>query len=213
LRKPLLILGARNFALEVADLVSEIDEYEVVGFVENYDVVRCNNPLEGLPVYWVDQVRQFAATHWAACAFGSTTRRGFIEQANAAGLPFATLVHPMARLSRKSSAGSGTIIWPGAMISANTRIGEHVIVNRGALIGHNTEIGDGVTVAPGANIAGSCRIESGSYIGIGSVIVERLRVGAGSVVAAGAVVTRDVPDHVMVAGSPAVVVKEGVDGL
>jgi sugar O-acyltransferase (sialic acid O-acetyltransferase NeuD family) len=213
LRKPLLILGARNFALEVADLASDIEEYEVAGFVENYDVSRCQTRLEDLPVYWVDDVRQFAATHWAVCAFGSTARKGFIEQANAVGVPFATLVHPMARLSKKSSAGSGTIIWPGAVISANTRIGAHVIVNRGALVGHNTEIGDGVTVAPGANIAGSCRIESGSYIGIGSVIIERLRVGAGAVVAAGAVVTRDVPDHVMVAGSPAVVVKQGVDGL
>jgi 2,3,4,5-tetrahydropyridine-2-carboxylate N-succinyltransferase len=42
--------------------------------------------------------------------------------------------------------------------------------------------------------------------------VERVAIGDGSVVAAGAVVTRDVPDHVMVAGMPAVIVKRGVDG-
>jgi sugar O-acyltransferase (sialic acid O-acetyltransferase NeuD family) len=212
LPKPLLILGARNFALEVADLVSDIPEFQLTGFVENIEPARCAERLEGLPVYWVDDLAAMAASHWAVCAFGSTTRRGFIDQAVSYGMRFATLVHPAARLSARSTAGPGTIIWPGAMISAYTTIGEHVIVNRGALIGHNTELGDCITVGPGANIAGSCRISSGSYVGMGAVIVERLRIGNGSVVAAGAVVAKDVPDHVMVAGVPAVIVKQGVDG-
>jgi acetyltransferase-like isoleucine patch superfamily enzyme len=48
---------------------------------------------------------------------------------------------------------------------------------------------------------------------MGAVIVERITIGAGAVVAAGSVVIRDVPDHVMVAGMPAVIVKRDVDGL
>ena len=210
--EPLLILGARRFALEVADLVSEIDGYHLTGFVENTDPERCREPLEGLPVHWVDDLAPMAKTHLAVCAFGSTTRRGFIEQAAAAGIRFATLIHPAARFSRKSSAGPGTVIWPGVVVSAYTEIGAHVLVNRGALIGHHTQLGDGITVGPGANIAGACTIGSGCYIGMGSVIVDSMRIGAGSVAAAGAVVTRETPPNVMVAGSPAVVVKHGVDG-
>lgn len=211
--KPLLILGARKFALEVADVASEIPGFTLAGFVENIDPARCLDKLEGLPVHWVDDLAGLAATHWAVCAFGSTTRRGFIEQAAAHGIRFATLVHPAARVSAKSSVGEGSLIWPGAVVSAYAVIGRHVLVNRGALIGHHTELGDGITVGPGANIAGACRISAGSYIGMGSVIVDYVRVGEGAVVAAGAVVTRDVADHVMVAGSPAMVVKTGVDGL
>ncbi|MCC7341180.1 MAG: acetyltransferase [Bryobacterales bacterium] len=210
--EPLLILGARRFALEVADIVSEIDGFHLAGFVENTDPERCREPLEGLPVHWVDDLASMANTHWAVCAFGSTTRRGFIDQAKAAGMRFATLIHPAARFSSKSSAGPGTLIWPGVVVSAYTVLGAHVLVNRGALIGHHTELGDGITVGPGANIAGACSIGSGSYIGMGSVIVDSMRIGQGAVVAAGAVVTREVPPNVMVAGSPAVVVKQGVDG-
>ncbi len=213
LPKPLLILGARNFALEVADLVSEVPEFELKGFVENNDLSRCNERLEGLPVHWVDDLGSLAADHWAVCAFGSTTRRGFIEQAVGQGMRFATIVHPAARLSGKSVVGPGTVIWPGAMISAYSVLGQHVLVNRGALIGHQTELGDCITVGPGANIAGKCTIGSGSYIGMGAVVVEYIRIGKGAVVAAGSVVTKDVPDNVMVAGMPAVIVKQGVDGL
>ena len=86
-------------------------------------------------------------------------------------------------------------------------------MNRGALVGHNVEIGDCVTIGPGANIAGFGRIGPGTYIGMGAIIVEQVVIGSGSVVAAGAVVTRPVPEHVMVAGMPARIVKQGVDGL
>jgi len=213
LAESLLILGARTFALEVADLVSEIPRYRLAGFVENLDPDRCLQPLLDLPVYWVSELARLAADHCGVCAFGSTRRRAFIQQAVAQGFPFGTLVHPAARLSPKSSAGPGTVIRPGAVVSAYTQIGEHVLINRGALIGHNVEVGDCVTIGPGANMAGFCRIGSGSYIAIGAVIVERITIGAGAVVAAGSVVTKDVPDHVMVAGVPAVIVERGVDGL
>jgi sugar O-acyltransferase (sialic acid O-acetyltransferase NeuD family) len=212
LHNPLLILGARRFALEVADVVSEIPGVVVTGFVENMDPSRCLEPLAGLPVHWVEDLAAFSATHHAVCAFGSTTRRGFIDTAALMGMRFATLVHPHARWSSRSSAGPGTLIWPGVVVGAYTTLGEHVLVNRGALIGHHTELGDGITVGPGANIAGGCHIGRGAYVGMGAVVADSIRIGAGAVVAAGAVVTRDVPPHVMVAGAPAVVVKQGVDG-
>ncbi|MCL4795434.1 MAG: acetyltransferase [Bryobacteraceae bacterium] len=211
--KPLLILGARKFALEVADVASEIPGFTLAGFVENTDPARCIEKLEGLPVHWVDDLAGLAATHLAVCAFGSTARRGFIEQALAHGMRFATLIHPAARVSAKSRVGEGSVIWPGVVVGAYAAIGRHVLVNRGALIGHHTELDDGITVGPGANIAGACHIGAGSYMGMGSVIVDYVRTGEGVVVAAGAVVTRDIADHVMVAGSPAMVVKTGVDGL
>lgn len=44
----LVILGASFFAQEVADLVSEIEEYELVGFVEGIDPKKCGQTLLGL---------------------------------------------------------------------------------------------------------------------------------------------------------------------
>ena len=208
----LLILGARTFAVEVADLVSEIPGFRLSGFVENMEPERCREPLEGLPVIWVEDVADMAHSHWAVCALGTTHRSRFIEQAAEYGIPFATLVHPSARISSKSSLGEGTIVSAGVIIAARTQVGRHVLVNRGALIGHHTEIGDYCTIGPGANLAASCRIGQATYIGMGAVVLDHISIGSHSVVGAGAVVTKDVPDHVQVVGVPAKIVKEDIQG-
>ena len=210
---PVLILGARSFASEVADIISDIPDLELKGFVENLDPARCAQRLEGLQVFWVDELAALAATHRGVCALGSTHRRRFIEQAVALGLEFVTLVHPSARVSSRSTLAEGTIVCPGAQVASNAQVGRHVLINRGALVGHNVRIGDYVTVGPGANVAGFCEVRSGAYIGIGATLVEQIVVGSSAVVAAGAVVTRDVAERTLVAGAPARLVKSDVDGL
>lgn len=212
-RQPLLILGARSFAREVADLVGDIPEFELTGFVENMDRALCSDLIDGLPVHWVDDIAGMVHTHWCVCAFGSNRRITFIRRVEAMGFRFASVIHPTARVSRRSTVGNGCIVSSGVQIAANTRIGPHSLINRGALIGHDIVTGECISVGPGANIGGACRIESGCYIAMGATVIERLTIGEGSVVAAGAVVHRDVPAHVLVAGVPAIAIRQGVDGL
>jgi acetyltransferase-like isoleucine patch superfamily enzyme len=52
------------------------------------------------------------------------------------------------------------------------------------------------------------KIGNNVWIGMGAVILKGVTIGDNSVVAAGAVVTRSVPANTIVAGNPAVVVKE-----
>jgi sugar O-acyltransferase (sialic acid O-acetyltransferase NeuD family) len=212
-RTSLLILGARTFAREVADLLGDLPEFELKGFVENLDPELCSQRIDGLPVYWVDEVAAGGGAPAGRCALGSTQRTAFIENAAGQGLSFARLVHPSARVSSTSIVGEGSIVCPGVQIASRARIGRHVLINRGALIGHNVEIGDFATIGPGANIGGFSRIGAGTHVGMGAIVVDRIVVGDGSMVAAGAVVTREVAGNVMVAGMPAVVVQRGIDGL
>jgi len=209
--QPLLILGTRSLAEEVADLVSEIAGLELAGFVENMERERCTT-LEGLPVIWVDDLPSYAATHRAVCALATTHRSRFTDQAAAAGMKFATIVHPTARVSSRSSLGDGTIVSAGVVIATKTRIGRHVFINRGALIGHHTVIEDYTSIMPGANIAGNCRVGPAAYVGIGAVIIDGITVGEHSVVGAGALVSDDVPPHVQVMGVPARIVKRDIPG-
>jgi len=51
-------------------------------------------------------------------------------------------------------------------------------------------------------------IEAGVFVGTNAIVIGPCRIGENSVVAAGAVVTSDVPPGVIVAGTPARVVKE-----
>ena len=206
----LLILGARIFGEEVADLASDVPGLHVDGFVENLDR---DHPvqLNGLPIHWIDDIGRFATTHRVLCALTTTRRRGFVQQAATLGMQFTTLVHPAARVSRTTSIGAGSIVSAGCIVASHTTIGAHVVLNRGVLIGHHTVIDDYATVQPGCNIAGLCRIGEAAYLGMGATVIDRISVGAGTVIGAAALVTRDVPASVLAVGAPARISRRGIE--
>ena len=68
----LWILGTRTFAVEVADLASDVPGVVVDGFIENMDRDKVGTHLEGLPIHWIDDVDARAGTHHAICALSTT---------------------------------------------------------------------------------------------------------------------------------------------
>lgn len=211
MKTPVLILGTRLLAVEVMDQITDMPDYEVAGFVENMNREVCGKPLEGFPVYWIDEVARFTKTHVVTCALSTTLRKSYVEQALGMGFRLATLVHPTARVSSRATLGEGCFISAMAAIATHTTLGRSVFVNRGALIGHHTTIGDYCTIQPGTNIAGAITIGPQSYIGMGAMVLDKHTIGSGCLIGAGAVVTHDLPDRVLALGVPAKIVKTGID--
>lgn len=116
---------------------------------------------------------------------------------------FASLISPHARISSSVTLGNGVCIQWHAHISSNATLGDFVRLNVAANVMHDTLIGDYTTVAPDACVLGGVTIGSACYIGANSTILPGRKIGDGAIVGAGAVVTRDVPDGIVVAGSPA----------
>ena len=107
----------------------------------------------------------------------------------------------------------------------NIHIGKHVFINSccsfqdqggiyiddGALIGHQVIL---ATLNHNLNsnhrgdlLAGAIHIGKNVWIGAHATILPGVAIGEGAVVAAGAVVTKNVPDHTVVGGVPAKVIK------
>jgi acetyltransferase EpsM len=200
--KPLLVLGARQYAPVFADAFDGVGNYRIAGFVENLDQSYCRQRILDLPVFWIEDP-EIASYDWAICCLATTHRKDFISQASQRGLKFASLVHPRAWLSDRSAIGEGSSLDINVVVAGFSEIGRHVRIGRGATVGHHCRIHDYSTIHPGVHIAGNCEIGPQATIGIGATLVEGCRVGYGGFVAAGAAVIKDVPDRALVGGNPA----------
>ena len=124
-------------------------------------------------------------------------------------------IEPGAIIRDKVIIGKNAVIMMGAVINIGAEIGEGSMVDMNDVIGARGKIGKRVHLGAGAVVAGvleppsksPCEIGDDVMIGANSVILEGVKIGNGSVVAAGSVVVDDVPAGVVVAGSPAKIVK------
>jgi acetyltransferase-like isoleucine patch superfamily enzyme len=108
----------------------------------------------------------------------------------------------------------------------HTKIGKNVFINFDCTfldLGGIT-IDDGVLLAPRVSLLSeshpidpdnrhalvpkAIHIKKNAWIGAGATILQGVTIGENSVVAAGSVVSKDVPDNVIVGGTPAKIIKE-----
>jgi sugar O-acyltransferase (sialic acid O-acetyltransferase NeuD family) len=159
----------------------------------------------GVPVLGtIDDWPRFSAALFVVALGSPRSRKAVVSRMETQGaVSYASLVHPGALFSQHVQFGAGSMIMAGCILTTQVSVGRHCVVNLGCTVGHDARFGDFCTLGPQAAVSGNVTLGAGVYLGTGAVVVERITVGHGSVVAAGAVVSKDVPDSVMVAGSPA----------
>ncbi len=136
-----------------------------------------------------------------------------------------TTVWNRAVLRKGARLGAECVVGRDAFIDEGVQLGDRVKVQNGALVYHGVSVGNGVFIGPGAILTNDrfpraitptgelargddwtvspIELQDGCSIGAGAVVVAGTKVGRFATVGAGSVVTRDVPDHALVAGNPA----------
>lgn len=133
-------------------------------------------------------------------------------------------ISPFPRSSKvKCFVGNPTVVgsYSNILMHDDTSIerGSFIVANDRVEIGKGTAVAYGVTILTSADPRTKLRklypkmtapVIIGDYCWIGarSMILPGVTIGECSVVAAGSVVTKDVPPHCLVAGSPAIVKKK-----
>ena len=118
-----------------------------------------------------------------------------------------------ARIGRRCNIGGGSFVESKAIV------GDDCTIKNGVQVWEGVRLGNNVFVGPNATFTNDLRpraardserfepiatkVEDGVTVGANATIVCGVRLGANAFVAAGAVVTRDVPAHALVVGSPA----------
>lgn len=113
------------------------------------------------------------------------------------------------------NGGRLTIGQGAANVGLTIMCAKEVTIGNGVRIGRNVSIrdwnGSHVIINDHYRNHAPVRIEDHVWLCTGCTIMPGVTVGEGSVVAANATVTRDVPPHSLVGGSPAKVIKENIE--
>lgn len=117
-------------------------------------------------------------------------------------------------IREKCSIGAGSIIGSGSILDGGVKIGKNARIQSNNFLPPKIQIGDNVFLGPGVSFANDLypvsnrltgtTVKNYAVIGISAIILPGITIGERSVIAAGALVTKDVPDGVVMSGSPAV---------
>ncbi|NWD58660.1 acyltransferase [Pseudomonas veronii] len=125
------------------------------------------------------------------------------------------------------------VIFDGAVIGENCNVCAHTLIENGVSVGNNvtiksgvflwegTVVADDVFIGPNATftndamprskvypeIFSGITIKRGASIGANATILPGVTIGEYAMVGAGAVVVSDIPDHAVVVGNPAKVIR------
>jgi sugar O-acyltransferase (sialic acid O-acetyltransferase NeuD family) len=206
--KPLLIVGAGEFALIAHQYFTWDSDYDVAGFCVERDYIR-EPSIEGLPVTAYEEIleRWPANAHEVFVAIPASQlnrlRRRFYEELKANGYRFATYVSSRAFVWRNAEIGENTFIFENNVIQPFVKIGNDCILWSGNHVGHRTVVRDHVFVSSHVVISGYCDIGEGCFLGVNSTLNDHVVVGENVVVGSGAVITKDAEAGRIYAGSSA----------
>jgi UDP-2-acetamido-3-amino-2,3-dideoxy-glucuronate N-acetyltransferase len=147
------------------------------------------------------------------------------ELATDSSIGHGTTIGPRSQVGTGVTIGADCTIGQDVFIDTGVAIGDRVQVHHGVLIYEGVTIANGVFIGPGAILTNDrypravsstgelvraadrpivpSTLAEGCTIGAGAVVVAGVAIGAWAMAGAGAVVTRDVPSHALVVGSPA----------
>jgi sugar O-acyltransferase (sialic acid O-acetyltransferase NeuD family) len=184
-------------------VVGMFDDFETVGEIKN------DRPILG-KMEEVPATFRKDAFDAVAIAIGYKHRR-FRKEVYAAmkrqEIPVATFVHPSSYVEKSVLLQEGSIVLVDCTIDMHARIGENVLLSSRSFVSHHVKIGSHTFCGPAVNLAGNAEIGECCFLGINTTCIDGVRIGRNVQTAGGSVVTKDVPDHTLIAGVPAVVKK------
>jgi len=211
MNKKVVIVGGEGNGGVIASCIEDNreryndNEWEVIGFVNDYVQEVCGYPvlgkIEDIPVLLKNEEYYFM---WGMHTIG---RNPLIEKTfKRANIPtnrFATIVHKSAFVAKSAILEPGVFVMANCYVGPQAHLGLCCMMMANSIIGHNTEVGPLCHFSVGSTTSSYDKIGKCSSISFGTVVLEKKNIGDFAVAGACSLVTHDIPDYEIFVGQPA----------
>ncbi len=196
----LIIIGAGGHAKSVIDILESMNEYKILGLVDN--AFELGSEVLGYKVIGndLDLEKLKSLSKFAFIAIGQIKnpfpRFETYQKLKKLDFDLPTVISPSSIISDKSEIGDGTIVMNGAIINAGAKVGSNCIINSGAIIEHDASIGDNTHISTNSVINGSASVGNNSFVGSGSIIRNNISIGNECIISMGSIIYKNISDGV-----------------
>jgi sugar O-acyltransferase (sialic acid O-acetyltransferase NeuD family) len=205
--KRLAIVGGGDHGVQIAYVAEATGKYKIQCFFDDFKTGKVFGEA-GIAGKITDIKQAFKNGLFDEVILGigykhMTFKKSLYYDLTAAGIPFATLVHPSAIIHPTCKLYPGAVIYQGVILDINVTIGPHAIIHCGCIIAHDSKVEGHSFLSPGVNIAGYTTVGSLVHIGIGVTIIDRLEICSDVSIGAGSVIVEHITKPGLYFGVPA----------
>lgn len=192
----LVLIGGGGHCKACIEVIEQQGAYEIVGILDQPDLVGSN--VLGYPVIgtdndilgYIEQGFHFLIT--VGQIKTALIRKKIFTFLMQNGAVMATIISPIAHVSKHAKIGKGTIVMHHAVVNAAAEVGHNCILNTGCCIEHDTMIGRHTHISTYAVLNGDVRIGDEVFVGSNATISNQIKVVDNVLIGIGAVVNKDV---------------------
>jgi tetrahydrodipicolinate N-succinyltransferase len=162
--KKLLIIGAGQYGMVAKETAESMNCFEQIDFLDD------NNPIA---VGKIVQYEEFVGDYkYAIVAIGNSGfRLELTEKLRNAGYTIATIICPLAYVSKSAVINEGCIVEAMSVVNTESVIDKCCFISAGAVVNHNSVIGEGCHIDCHATVRSNAVVEAKTKVEYGQVYV------------------------------------------
>ncbi len=189
--KDLILIGAGGHSKSCIEVIENEGKYKISGLLDLSEKV--GEALLGYPIIGTDNdIKKYLSTHSFLITLGqihtAKHRIKLFQLLKEHNVKLATIISPLAYVSKHATLGEGTIVMAHAFVNAGASIGTNCIINTKALIEHDCTIENNCHISISAVLAGEVCVKENSFIGANTIITQGVQINANSFIKAGQII-------------------------
>lgn len=213
--KKLVIVGGEGNGGVIASCIEDNRsryndyEWEIVGFINDYEESVCNYPVIGK----LSSIKHLIETTdyffiWGIHLVGrNILTEKLFRQANIPHDRLATIIHKSAFIAQTAFLESGVFVMANSYVGPGARIGCSSLIMANCSIGHNIEMAPLCHCSVGSIMTGYSKMGLCSDLAVGSTLLAHKTIGNFAMLGAASLATHDIPDLEIHVGCPATFLK------